>query len=235
MERFGGCLSEAVYVQCQHGSRQVATISKKSVETFKEYAQRWRELVAQLDPPLHDKEMVVMFIDTLQSPFYENMLGSVSSNFTDIVIIGERVELGMKSGKIVYGPSEVANPKRSNPERKDDEVQVTSNIPHYGSHALPMPNNLHQQGQNGKNNSIKARVRVQIRKRTLSNLLPFLLLTLEPLPSLLRKFLVAVCPLNPLQPPNPKSYDPNARCDYHDGGLVILQKDVWHLYTRCNP
>jgi len=33
------------------------------------------------------------------------MLGSVSSNFVDIVIIGERIELGLKIGKIARGSS----------------------------------------------------------------------------------------------------------------------------------
>jgi len=31
------------------------------------------------------------------------MVGSVSSNFADIVIIGERIELGLKTGKIAQG------------------------------------------------------------------------------------------------------------------------------------
>ena len=46
------------------------SMSKKDTETFKEYAQRWREVAAQVEPPLMEKEMVAMFIDTLQSPFY---------------------------------------------------------------------------------------------------------------------------------------------------------------------
>ncbi|TYK06500.1 uncharacterized protein E5676_scaffold70G00280 [Cucumis melo var. makuwa] len=32
-------------------------IEKKNVETFKEYAQRWRELAAQVQPPITDKEL----------------------------------------------------------------------------------------------------------------------------------------------------------------------------------
>jgi len=59
------------------------------------------------------------------------MLGSVSSNFSNIVIIGERIELGIKSRKITYGPFTVATLKSSgfNPKRKEGEVQVTYNIP----------------------------------------------------------------------------------------------------------
>jgi len=59
----------------------------------------------QVEPPLHDKEMVTMFMGTVQSPFYQHMLGSVSSNFADIIIIGERIELGLKTSKITQGPT----------------------------------------------------------------------------------------------------------------------------------
>ncbi|KOM48109.1 hypothetical protein LR48_Vigan07g181300 [Vigna angularis] len=79
-------------------------MGKKDNETFKEYAQRWRELVAQVEPPLFDREMVEMFVNTLQPPFYEHMVGNVSVNFADVIIIGERIEIGLKNGKIAYGP-----------------------------------------------------------------------------------------------------------------------------------
>jgi len=79
---------------------QLQGLFKRSAETFKEYAQRWRELAAQVEPPLHEKEMITMFIETLQSPYYEHVLGSVSFNFFNIVTISERIEHGLKSGKI---------------------------------------------------------------------------------------------------------------------------------------
>jgi len=41
----------------------------------------------------------------------------------------------------------------------------------------------------------------------------------ELLPHLLQKRLVAICPMKPVQPPFPKNYDPNAKCDYHGGGV----------------
>jgi len=34
------------------------------------------------------------------------MLGSVSSNFADIVIIGERIKLGLKTDKIAQGSAQ---------------------------------------------------------------------------------------------------------------------------------
>jgi len=41
----------------------------------------------------------------------------------------------------------------------------------------------------------------------------------ELLPDLLKNSLVAVCPVKPLQPPYPRSYDENAQCGYHAGAI----------------
>ncbi|RDX92507.1 hypothetical protein CR513_25351, partial [Mucuna pruriens] len=40
-------------------------MTKKEQEGFKEYAQRWRDLAIQVKPPIIEREMVTMFIDTL--------------------------------------------------------------------------------------------------------------------------------------------------------------------------
>ena len=88
MDRFGRCLFEIVYAPDQ---LQLQNMAKKDVESFKEYAQRWRELASQVEPPFHDTEMVAILVNMLQPPFYEHMVGNVSSNFSDIIIIGERI------------------------------------------------------------------------------------------------------------------------------------------------
>ncbi|KAG2394489.1 RNA-directed DNA polymerase-like protein [Vigna angularis] len=145
---------------------QLQNMGKKDNETFKEYAQRWRELATQVEPPLFEKEMVAMFVNTLQPPFYEYMVGNVSANFADVVIIGERIEIGMKSGKIASGPSTMENSKKKpsfNPEL---------------------------------------------------------------LPHLIKRGLVAVCPMIPLQPPYPRGYDADAKCSYHGDG-------TGHSTERC--
>jgi len=103
----------------------------KKNETFKEYAQRWREITAQVEPPLYDKEMVTMFVNTLQPPFYEHMIRNwnISSNFADIMIIGERIETGIKNGKIAYGPPANANTKKpgfNQSKKKEVEVHAAS-------------------------------------------------------------------------------------------------------------
>ncbi|RDY07924.1 hypothetical protein CR513_07899, partial [Mucuna pruriens] len=73
---------------------------KREQEGFKEYAQRWRELVAQVQPQITKREMVTMFIDTLLSLYYDKVVGSVTSNFTYLVVVGKRIELGNRRGKL---------------------------------------------------------------------------------------------------------------------------------------
>jgi len=88
---------------------QLQNMANMESKTFKEYALRWREIFAQVEPHLHDKEMVTMFINTQQSPFYEHMVSSVSSNFADLMIIGERIEVGIRNRKIALNPNLVVN------------------------------------------------------------------------------------------------------------------------------
>lgn len=74
--------------------------ARKSSEIFKEYAQRWREMTSRVRPTLTNVKLVDIFMSTLQGMYYEKMVGSSSSNFVDIVSIGERIENGLKTGKI---------------------------------------------------------------------------------------------------------------------------------------
>ena len=44
---------------------------QKEHESFKEYAQRWGDLVAQVAPPLMEEEMITIIVDTLLVFYYE--------------------------------------------------------------------------------------------------------------------------------------------------------------------
>ena len=47
---------------------------KKSGESFHEYAQTWRELAAQVQPPMMENEMIKWFIDNLKPLYYKKMI-----------------------------------------------------------------------------------------------------------------------------------------------------------------
>lgn len=101
-------------------------MSHKDNESFKEYAQRWRELTSHLQPPLLESELVDMFMGTLQGPYYKKMIGYVSTGFADLVIIRERIENGVKSGNIGKPSSSQHNNKRysNNKTSKKSETNV---------------------------------------------------------------------------------------------------------------
>jgi hypothetical protein len=65
-----------------------------------EYAQRCRDLAAHVHPPPLDKEMVTLFANSLKAPYYEHVMGSLAQEFTDVVTVAERIEQGVKSGRI---------------------------------------------------------------------------------------------------------------------------------------
>ncbi|WJX66355.1 ASTRA complex subunit [Trifolium repens] len=80
---------------------QLRAMSQKDNETFKEYAQRWREVAAQIIPPLEEKEMTKIFLNTLGPFYYERMIASAPSDFTEMVNMGMRLEEGVRQGRLV--------------------------------------------------------------------------------------------------------------------------------------
>ena len=44
---------------------QLQNMCKKEHKSFKEYDQKWRDLAAQVAPPMTKKEMITMIVDTL--------------------------------------------------------------------------------------------------------------------------------------------------------------------------
>uniref|UniRef100_A0A2N9HNV9 Retrotransposon gag domain-containing protein n=1 Tax=Fagus sylvatica TaxID=28930 RepID=A0A2N9HNV9_FAGSY len=76
-------------------------MEKKSNETFREYAQRWREKAARARPPLDEREMIKIFVDTLKNPYFDRMMGLQMQFFVDLIPVGERIEDALKTKKIV--------------------------------------------------------------------------------------------------------------------------------------
>ena len=66
-------------------------------EGFKEYAQKWRDLVGRVQPPLNDRELVDMFMGTLIGPFFNLLIRISSSGFTELILTGERVEAALRA------------------------------------------------------------------------------------------------------------------------------------------
>ena len=71
---------------------QLQNMCKKEHESFKEYAQRWKDLAAQVVPPMMEREMITVIVDTLPVFYYEKMVGYMPSSFVDLVFASERLK-----------------------------------------------------------------------------------------------------------------------------------------------
>src|ERR1044072_7386250 len=99
-------LADAFYKQYQYNAElaptrmQLQSMSMGRDEKFKEYAQKWRDLAGRVQPPFSNRELVDMFMGTLTCPFFNHLIGNSSAGFTELILTGERIEAGIKSGKI---------------------------------------------------------------------------------------------------------------------------------------
>ena len=96
-------------------------MEKKTNEIFQEYAHKWQDLAAQVQPPMTDKELNKMFLNTLKAPYYDWMIGNSNKDFSDVISIGEMIEAGVKQGK-----TEALEAKRQIPKRKKGETYVVT-------------------------------------------------------------------------------------------------------------
>ena len=96
-------------------------IEKNAMETFREYAHKWRDLAAQVQPPMIDNDLNKMFFNTLNTPYYDRMIGNSNTNFSDMISAEEMIENEVKLGKI-----ESTKAKKPTLKKKDGETHTVS-------------------------------------------------------------------------------------------------------------
>ncbi|XP_058763524.1 uncharacterized protein LOC131636970 [Vicia villosa] len=109
-------------------------LERTHVRTWKElaeaeYARRWRELAARVQPPLLEQELMGMFKDMLEGPYYQGLIGA--SEFVELVVVGERIENGLRNGNI-----QDVDDLFEFPRRVDGRASV---IPEYEEESLNHP------------------------------------------------------------------------------------------------
>ena len=68
-----------------------------------------------------DKELNKTFLNTLNAPYYNRMIGNLNTNFSDMVSAREMIESGMKLGKI-----KGMEATKSAPKKRERETHVVS-------------------------------------------------------------------------------------------------------------
>ena len=103
------------------GRLSLQNMEKKAMKTFREYAHKWRDLATQVQPPITNKKLNKMFLNTLKASYYDRMIGNSNTNFLDVVFAGEKIENGIKLGKI-----ESTEAKKPTPKKKERETHAMS-------------------------------------------------------------------------------------------------------------
>jgi len=98
---------------------QLHNMCKKEHESFKEYAQKWRDLEAQVAPLMMERKMITMIVDTLPVFYYQKMVGYIISSFADLVFADERIEVGLRRGKFDYAASMNRKPGANGENKKE--------------------------------------------------------------------------------------------------------------------
>ncbi|XP_075105597.1 uncharacterized protein LOC142179444 [Nicotiana tabacum] len=79
----------------------LSNLKKKPSESFREYAIKWREQAARVKPPMDDHELITIFLQAQEPNYFQNMMSAVGKSFSEAIKIGEMVENGLKTGKII--------------------------------------------------------------------------------------------------------------------------------------
>ncbi|XP_070006084.1 uncharacterized protein [Nicotiana sylvestris] len=132
----------------------LTNVEKKPSEGFREYGFRWREQAARVNPPMEEDEMVKYFLQALEPTYYGYLISAIGKSFNDVVKMGEMVEEGLNSSKIMSYSAIKATTQaiqsgtRSllGKKKKEDVVMVVSGSwhgqrgsPHQYTHPRPRP------------------------------------------------------------------------------------------------
>ncbi|KAM3323108.1 hypothetical protein P3S67_004259 [Capsicum chacoense] len=81
--------------------KSLTSITKKNTESFREYAIRWREKAARVKPPMKETKIVEVFIQAQDKTYYQHLLPALGKPFIEVLKMGEMIEEGIKTGRIV--------------------------------------------------------------------------------------------------------------------------------------
>ncbi|XP_012448857.1 uncharacterized protein LOC105772059 [Gossypium raimondii] len=185
-------------------------MEKKPNKSFRQYAQRWREVAAQVQPPLLEKEITMLFINTLKAPFLNHVLGSATKSFSDIVISGEMIENAIRCGKIEAREST----KRSAPRKKEHEINNISTFNKDYSKPIMVGKSRAVIANHQGSSKHESNPRPNVERLQFT---PIPVTYRELYQNLFDAHVVSLFYLKLMQPPYPKCYDTNAQCEYYAG------------------
>ncbi|KAM3301301.1 hypothetical protein P3S67_015802 [Capsicum chacoense] len=79
----------------------LTNMRKETIESFQEYAIRWREQAARVRPSIKESEMINIFLQAQEPDYFHTFLSTIGNTFTEVIKIEKMVESGIKSEKII--------------------------------------------------------------------------------------------------------------------------------------
>ncbi|XP_070036165.1 uncharacterized protein [Nicotiana tomentosiformis] len=79
----------------------LSNLKKKTMESFREYAIKWREQAARVKPPMDETEMVTVFLQDQEVDYFQNMISGMGKPFAGAIKIGEMVQNNLKTARIL--------------------------------------------------------------------------------------------------------------------------------------
>ncbi|XP_039682945.1 uncharacterized protein [Medicago truncatula] len=179
-------------------------------ETFKEYAQRWRDTAAQVSPRIEEKEMTKLFLKTLDQFYYEKMVGSTPKNFAEMVGMGVQLEEGVREGRLVRAGTLASAVAHGSSQPKYQHIAVVTPA----TNVIQQPGYSGKQGVTGYQSQSQQQPRQQAPRTRFD---PIPMKYAELLPSLLKGNYVQTKPPPPMPGKLPAGFRADLSCDFHQG------------------
>ncbi|XP_016487180.2 uncharacterized protein LOC107807333 [Nicotiana tabacum] len=102
-----------------------AMASQKSV------AFKWREQAARAKPPMDDHELITAFLQAQEPDYFQYMTSAVGKSFPEAIKMGEMMENGLKTGRIISqttlkAAAQAVQIESGNMNEGDEEIMVIS-------------------------------------------------------------------------------------------------------------
>ena len=205
--------------------KELQAMTQNDNESFKAYAQRWRDVAAQVRPPMEEKVLTEIFLETLDQFYYEHMLASASDNFAEMMTVGIRIEEWVRKGRLV---------KESVPsydfEDEDQEMSVVKSQPQHEYPAyypvaavMPIINDVQSSGYQPQLQQCQQQPQQQAPRTQID---PIPMKYADLFPRLLERNLIHT--KAPLSVPTvlPVGYRADLSCAFHQGHQVTILNNV---------
>uniref|UniRef100_A0A2N9H8X6 Retrotransposon gag domain-containing protein n=1 Tax=Fagus sylvatica TaxID=28930 RepID=A0A2N9H8X6_FAGSY len=191
-------------------------MEKKSNETFREYAQRWREKAARARPPLDEREMIKIFVDTLKNPYFDRMIGLTNA-------AAKKAPTKKKEGDVQMIGRNNGRPRQVLPTFTMQPIQprpIQAPAPTQAPAPIPTPQVPVRPVGNQPNDNRWPR-------KELRQFTPLPMPMTELYPILIEKNLLSPTIPRPYNGAPRKDFNQNLTCDFHFG-------EVGHAIENCN-